>query len=133
MDVREIAAFRSRRFVPILPEACQLEPGVHGAELAFWLAGKLAGQGVVTSYPVARDGCWILEYETQAGGDFELICTNIDGSDGYWRVALRRRNDGGFASGAASFGAAQALVNAIRFVLHAAVPKEEIEWRHDIG
>ena len=59
-DIREVATFRSARFVPILPDACQLEPRIYGAELAFWLAGKLARQGVVTSYPVAGSppGCW---------------------------------------------------------------------------
>ena len=56
--MREVARFRSRRFLPVLPEASQVEPGVYGAELAFWLAEKLARQGVVTRYPVAGEGCW---------------------------------------------------------------------------
>lgn len=123
--VREVATFRSRRFLPILPEASQLRPGVYGAELAFWLAGKLAQQGVVTRYPVAGDGCWLLEYEVEEGAAFQLRCVNAAGSDAGWRIALASDNP-------ASFGQARSLVNALRFVLHAGVPRADIDWRYDM-
>ena len=123
--VREVATFRSRRFLPILPEASQLRPGVYGAELAFWLAGKLAQQGVVTRYPVAGDGCWLLEYEVEEGAAFQLRCVNAAGSDAGWRIALA-------SDSPASFGQARSLVNALRFVLHAGVPRADIDWRYDM-
>lgn len=127
--VRELARFRSRRFVPILPEACQLAPKTYGAELAFWLAGKLALQGIATGYPAPGERCWLLRWEPQAGAVFEVVCVNCEGSKEHWRVALVR-DDG---AGGASFDAAQPLVNAIRFVLHAAVPRGEIAWCDQAG
>lgn len=114
-DIREVATFKSARFVPILPDACQLEPRIYGAELAFWLAGKLARQGVVTSYPVAGESAWVLEHPSA-----EVLCVNAGGSDTHWRIAL-----------ATPHGEVQALVNAIRFVLYAAVPSTDIDWRYD--
>ncbi len=54
--------FQSDAFRPFLPEACQTNPGVYGFELAAWLAQALAQQGVITSYPVAEDWGWFIEY-----------------------------------------------------------------------
>jgi len=120
--VRELVRFRSRRFAPVLPGACQLQPHTYGAELAFWLAGKLARQGVATSYPVAGEGCWLLRFETEAGAVFELRCVNVGGSDEHWRIALA-------GEPGAALETAQPLVNALRFVLHAAVPRADLDWR----
>jgi hypothetical protein len=119
-EIRELAGFRSRRFSPILPEACQVKPRAYGAELAFWLAGKLARQGVVTSYPVAGRLGWTLESD----GSCSVLCANVDGSDEHWRIALA-------CSDGFSAEKARSLVNAIRFVLHAAVSSEDIDWRYD--
>jgi hypothetical protein len=119
-EIRELALFRSRRFLPVLPDECQVNPRTYGAELAFWLAGKLARQGVVTSYPVATDAGWRLE----SGHSFRVLCTNVAGSDEQWRIALARC-DG------TAHEEARGLVNAIRFVLHAAVPRADIDWHHD--
>lgn len=123
--MREVATFRSRRFVPVLPDASQVEPGVYGAELAFWLAGKLAQRGIVTRYPVAGQGCWVLEYAAEEGAAFRVMCANVAGSDVHWRIALG-------AEEPASFGQAQPLVNALRFVLHAGVPRQDIDWRYEV-
>ena len=129
--MRDIAAFRSGRFKPILPDTCQVNPRRYGAELAFWLAGKLAQQGVVTSYPVAEDWGWMLSFDAGQGVVFHILCGNIDGSDEHWGLSLGRKGTGWFGRAAASFEAAQPLVNAIRFVLHAAVPSQDIDWLYD--
>ena len=55
--------FASREFAPVLPEVCQVNPGVYGFELAFWLAEALASRGIVTSYPGAEDWGWYLGFE----------------------------------------------------------------------
>ena len=125
--VREIARFRSPRFLPVLPEASQLAPGVYGAELAFWLAEKLARRGIATSYPRAGERCWVLEFQAEAGAAFRLRCANIDGSDQHWHLALEG------AGAAPPFEAARPLVNAIRFVLYRAAPREAIAWRYPDG
>src|SRR5262245_29293448 len=52
-ELRDIA--RSERFSPVLPDESQVNPGVYGAELAFWLCAELAALGVITSYPVSED------------------------------------------------------------------------------
>jgi hypothetical protein len=130
-EIRDIAEFRSGRFKPILPDTCQVNPRRYGAELAFWLAGKLARQGVVTSYPVAQDWGWMLVFDAGDGVAFDVLCANIGDSDEHWSLGLARRGTGWFGRAAASFDAAQPLVNAIRFVLHAAVPTEDLDWRYD--
>ena len=56
--IRDIVEFKSSRFVPVLPEDCQVNPGVYGAELAFWLSQALAKAGVATSYPNNEDWGW---------------------------------------------------------------------------
>jgi hypothetical protein len=40
--------FRSPLFTPFLSEDAQVNPGVYGAELAFWLAQRLAAIGIHT-------------------------------------------------------------------------------------
>lgn len=42
--------FKSDLFKPFLPEEAQVNPNCYGAELAYWLAQKLAENGFVTSY-----------------------------------------------------------------------------------
>ena len=121
--VRELARFRSRRFAPLLPEACQLGPGSYGAELAFWLAGKLARHGVVTSYPARGEGGWLLGFTAADGTAFQVLCRNVDGSDEDWLLALVPCMPG--------HEAARPLLNAIRQVLHASVPKTDIAWLYE--
>jgi hypothetical protein len=47
--------FESQMFRPYLSEEAQVNPGVFGAELAFWLSRQLAQRGVTTSYPRHED------------------------------------------------------------------------------
>lgn len=54
--------FSSTRFLPYLPESCQVNPGVYGFELATWLSRKLAEAGFSTSYPTNEDWGWYIEY-----------------------------------------------------------------------
>ena len=54
--------FSSTRFLPYLPESCQVNPGVYGFELATWLSRKLAEAGFPTSYPTNEDWGWYIEY-----------------------------------------------------------------------
>ena len=78
--------FQSDRFRPYLPDDCQVNPNVLGFELAEWLSRQLAGRGVITSYPVAEDWGWMLEF-----GDHPeeyRICCSGEAVDGKfeWRV-----------------------------------------------
>lgn len=87
MDLVEL---RTDRFSPFLPDDSQVNPGVYGAELAYWLARKLASRGVFTSYPQCEDWGWYLDYVTNGGAKFAIYCGNIDGAKGVWLVSLRR-------------------------------------------
>ena len=129
-DIRDVAEFKSGRFLPILPDKCQVNPRTYGAELAFWLAGKLAQQGIVTSYPEPEDWCWMLEFEADERAFFQIICSNVEGSDQHWSISIARCGRGWFNRATPSFEKAQGLVNAIRFVLYAAVPPEDIDWHY---
>ena len=59
------------------------------------------------------------------GAAFRVTCANVAGSDVHWRIALEGERP-------ASFEHAQPLVNAIRFVLHAGAPREDIDWRYEV-
>jgi hypothetical protein len=47
--------FESNMFSPFLPGDAQVNPGVYGAELAYWLSRQLAQRGMPTSYPQYED------------------------------------------------------------------------------
>lgn len=81
--------FYSSRFLPYLPESCQVNPGAYGFELALWLSNALMQTGIVTSYPLGEDWGWFIEY---AEGDAEFMigcgCAASEG-EGYLDQPLR--------------------------------------------
>lgn len=88
--------FTSSKFVPVLPEDCQVNDGVYGFELAWWLARKLAARGIVTSYPIGEDWGWLIEHvdeerelETTIGCSCLVEDKGIIGSSITWSVFLR--------------------------------------------
>ena len=87
--------FSSTEFLPYLPEECQANPGVYGFELAQWLSAKLAGQGIVTSYPLGEDWGWFIEH-IQDEVEFMIGCSSVASEgEGYtgkaitWRVFVK--------------------------------------------
>lgn len=81
--------FSSAKFLPLLPEECQGNPGVYGFELAWWLAQALSAQGFVTSYPLGEDWGWFIEYINPAGAEFTIGCSSIaTEGDGYAAAAI---------------------------------------------
>ncbi len=87
MIINNSVQFKSDLFRPFLPEDSQVNPGCYGAELAYWLARKLAEKGIVTSYPEHEDWGWFIEYITEDGDEFWLCCGNVT-TDNEWRVFL---------------------------------------------
>ena len=130
-DLLDLGELRSEKFTPFLPEDSQVNPGIYGAELAYWLAKKLAIRGVVTSYPEYEDWGWYLNYATSDGGEFAIHCANIDGVANRWLLSLRRYSGKLFGRGKPSFERATILVNAI----HEVLVEEGIElhgWRSSL-
>ena len=124
-----IAEFRSDRFAPILPDESQVNPGVFGAELAYWLSAELARRGVVTSYPEYEDWGWFIEYSAESGAEFALWCTNIDGSTDHWSLVLRAHRRGLFRRDQAPISEAAPLLEAVRDVLEAETSVSGLAWR----
>ena len=116
-DLRDLVEFRTDRFTPFLPEDSQVNPGVYGAELAYWLAQRLASRGVVTSYPEYEDWGWYLNYATTEGAEFAIHCANVEGTRNQWLLTLRRHSRKLFGRGKPSFEMASVLVSAIHEVL----------------
>ena len=130
--IRDLAGFRSPRFSPVLPEECQVNPGVYGAELAYWLCTRLyAEKGVATSYPDAEDWGWLLGWSTADGDEFALHCGNVDGTSDRWLVSLRRFGRKLFGRDKPDFARADDLVRAVRELLEAEESVTELEWRFD--
>lgn len=88
--------FTTDRFLPILPEECQTNPGAYGFELALWLAQSLASKGVVTSYPQSEDWGWFIEYSDETEVEIQIGCASMAShGDGYkgtpleWSVFIK--------------------------------------------
>jgi len=121
--------FESDLFCPYLPDDAQVNPGVFGAELAFWLSRQLAQRGVMTSYPLYEDWGWYIEYDTDDGDEYWLCCTNRDEACGKWRCYLQPKAKGLFGRNKAPVEGAQPLLNALREVLAAEPSVRSIDWR----
>jgi hypothetical protein len=129
-ELLDIARFRSPRFQPALPEECQVNPEVYGAELAFWLGAALAGEGVVTSYPNSEDWGWFIEYAGESASEFALHCYNVEGSREHWHLALRAFPRKMFGRDRPSVSLAEPLLRGLRAVLEQEASVTELEWLH---
>ncbi len=130
-SLRDIAEFRSSRFSPLLPEDSQVNPGVYGAELAYWLCTELARNGVVTSYPYAEDWGWIIEYVTPEGSEFAVHCGNVGGSADHWLLSIRRHGRKLFGRDLPPYELAEPLVRGIESLLRSEDSITEMNWLYE--
>jgi len=130
-SVRDLAQFSSREFVPFLPEDSQVNPGAYGAELAYWLAARLAAKQIITSYPEYEDWGWYVEYILPSGSEFAVYCRNIDGRDDRWALALRRYGRAWFGRDKPPYSEAQSLIEALRELLSEEACITDLEWLFD--
>ncbi len=56
--------FSSEQFFPTLPEVVMSEEGAAGFELALFVAQALAKAGLVVTYPLEEDWCWLVQATT---------------------------------------------------------------------
>lgn len=117
--------FTSAKFLPFLPEACQVNPGVYGFELALWLSQALVRANLPTSYPMSEDWGWFIEY-IDGDAEFMIGCASQSApEEGYkgepitWQIflkqhlSLKQRLTGAAVPGiAATLG--QAILTALR-------------------
>lgn len=129
--LQDIVTFHSARFVPILSEECQVNPEVYGAELAFWLTIELAHQGVMTSYPLAEDWGWMIEYPAASGAEFAVHCYNVDGAKDQWLLSLRRYARKLFGRDMPPYSEAEPLVSAIRRVIALEPSISQVSWLYE--
>ena len=127
-ELRDIAEFRSSRFRPVLPDDRHVNAAVYGAELAYWLSLELAQRGVVTSYPIAEDWGWFVEYSTGSGSEFAVHCGNITGSDDQWLLSLRRFGRKLFGRDKPPYEEAAPLIAGIRSLLEADAAVTALRW-----
>jgi hypothetical protein len=129
--LRDIAQFNSDFFAPVLPEECQVNPEVYGAELAFWLCTELARRGIATSYPNAEDWGWFIEFLPDSGSEFAVHCGNVEGSRNRWLLSLRRHARKMFGRDKPPYEEAAELVKGIQSLLSTTEHVSELEWLHD--
>lgn len=127
--LKDIAEFRSAKFSPVLPEECQVNPRVYGAELAYWLGGELARAGIATGYPQWEDWGWYIEYQTDDGSEFAVHCCNTDEDGEEWLLSLRRFGRKMFGRDKPPFSDAAALVDAVKECLESEPSITQLEWR----
>ena len=126
--MRDLATFTSSKFTPVLPDECQVNPGVFGAELAYWLSLALARRGVITSYPEHEDWGWFIEYSTDTGSEFAVHCGNVQGSREQWLLSLRGHGRKLFGRDKPPYGDAAPLIAAIRLVLETEPEISDLRW-----
>lgn len=81
--------FSTDKFLPILPEECQTNPGAYGFELALWLAQRLLASGIVTSYPQCEDWGWFIEYTDPDETEIQIGCASVASEgEGYANRAI---------------------------------------------
>lgn len=132
-SLRDIAQFRSEHFAPVLPEDCQVNPQVYGAELAYWLCIELARKGIATSYPNAEDWGWFIEFLPETGSEFAIHCGNVAGERNRWLLSLRRHARKMFGRDKPPYEEAAQLVGAIKDLLEGAAHVSELEWLYEAG
>ena len=120
--------FESKLFSPFLPDEAQVNPGIYGAELAFWLARELASRGVVTSYPEYEDWGWYIEYIGNEDAEFWLHCSNMEGESHHWCCFLEQKSRSLFGRNKASLEQALPLITALRQVLEETAEISVIKW-----
>lgn len=130
--MRDIAEFTSDALSPFLPDRSQVNPEVYGAELAYWLSRALAAEGCSTSYPIAEDWGWFLEYRADSGSMFAVHCVNVEGSRTRWSLALRRFGRKMFGRDKPPYEEANDLVERILRVLRNDESISEVESRWPI-
>ncbi|MFP5390194.1 MAG: hypothetical protein ACLGI6_01415 [Gammaproteobacteria bacterium] len=126
--MKDIVEFRTDRFKPQLPDECQANPGVYGAELAYWLCVELAQRGVVTSYPKSEDWGWYVDYRSADGSQFALQCGNVSGCDDRWLLVLHPYARKVFGRDKPGYANAHTLIAALEEVLGELVPPDALTW-----
>ena len=126
--MRKIVYFKSEKFKPFLPNEVQVNPNVYGAELAFWLAEKLAEKGVVTSYPDYEDWGWYLNYTPTEEDEFLLCCSNEDGEANSWICFLQLEFGVLFWKRKSNMSKAKPLLDALKSILEESKEILDVEW-----
>jgi len=120
--------FESKMFAPFLPDEAQVNPGVYGAELAFWLSRQLAKRGKLTSYPACEDWGWFIEYSAEDDYEYWLCCANREGAQDKWRCYLQPKAKGLFGRSKAPIEGARGLLQSLRDVLREEDSISNVAW-----
>ena len=123
--------FTSGKFSPFLPEDCQVNPGRHGAELAYWISRKLAEKNVFTSYPNEEDWGWYLDYILESGEEYMLACGNVDQTENRWLCFLQGQKRKLFSKKRADLANAAILLESLREILEEEPSISDIKWFHE--
>lgn len=130
-SLRDIAQFKSESFTPVLPEECQVNPAVYGAELAYWLCTELARRGIATGYPSAEDWGWFIEFLPGSGSEFAVHCGNVDGKRDEWLLSLRRQARKMFGRDKPPYEEAAKLIEGIRQLLTDSAGVSGLQWLYE--
>jgi len=117
--------FISEQFKPFLPDSSQVNPGIYGAELAWWLAEQLATKGISTSYPIFEDWGWFIEYINDEH-EYWICCGNVHGTDNTWHVFVDPKSKGLFGRAKKSTKHAKPMIGALQQILEEAKEAEAI-------
>ncbi len=125
--------FDSEMFRPYLPDEAQVNPGVYGAELTFWLSRQLASRGVITSYPNYEDWGWFIEYDTEDGNEYWLRCANRGRDQDKWQCYLDPKARNIFGRNKAPVAGAHLLMRALRDLLAEEPGIRSVTWSEQEG
>jgi hypothetical protein len=119
--------FNSDLFHPHLADEAQVNPGVHGAELAWWLGKELAKKGVAASYPESADWGWFIEYNVD-DNEYSLCCGNVENRSNEWHIYLDPHAKSMFGRNKAKIENAHLLISALKELLYENTEITNVVW-----
>ncbi|MFW2368062.1 MAG: hypothetical protein ACN4GW_16720 [Desulforhopalus sp.] len=119
--------FTSTLFKPFLPGSAQVNPECYGAELAWWLSGKLASKNTITSYPNYEDWGWFLEYLIEDNA-YWICCGNITGTEDQWQIFVEPQAKGLFSRKKPPIDIAAPVLKTIDDLLRECPEIYDIKW-----
>ena len=124
----DFAEFATVKFEPILPEDCQVNPGVYGAELAYWMCTELAKSGIDTNYPQNEDWGWYIEFITESGSEFAVHIGNVFETKDRWLLSLRRYGRKMFGRKKPPISEAKNLLSEIKQIIESEPSISDLKW-----
>jgi len=85
----------------------------------------------MTSYPNYEDWGWYIEYITDSGSEFAILCGNIGGAKDHWLLTLHRCGRKMFGRDKPPYSAAAPVIECIKVLVQNHSDLSTVKWLYD--